>query len=103
MQLTSLEIAGIVCVWLAAAASATSSIVTNKMIDEINRTRARDNVLSHNSFGLVKYWRISREYGQANPNGKLPVVQIGANALAFIGWVGLAVCLWRAFDTAAAR
>jgi hypothetical protein len=86
-------VAGGVFFFLGGAAGFLSYVLIYKMIDAINRTRGKDNLISYVGFTPLKYWTIFKEYARLYPDGKLSLYVVAAYGLAFVAWAGFMVCL----------
>jgi hypothetical protein len=64
------------------------------MIGEINRKKQEGNLVSYFGFTLPKMLRIFHEYRRLYPCGRLHIFALATFALALIGLISLAVCIF---------
>ena len=62
MHVTVEVVVGVVFLCIGGAAGGISNTLILRMVDEINRTRERDNFISHYWWHPGKYWMVTREF-----------------------------------------
>jgi hypothetical protein len=86
-------ITGIIAVCVAMTGLFLANMFLVMMIEEINRKRQDDSLVSYFGFNFPKMLRIFGEYRRLSQHGNMHIYALAAFALAIIGLVIVAVCL----------
>jgi hypothetical protein len=91
--MTSRLVAGIILFGISMTGVFLANIFLTMMIGEVNRKRPEGDLVSYFWFTGDKIFRIFREYRHEYPGGRVHIYTLGATALGFVGFLGVAVCL----------